>query len=284
MNNNTDDGRMMKLDDMSRRMRADIIKMVHDAGSGHIGASLSVVDILTVLYSEEINFSIDKNGRQVSDNKLILSKGHACPALYACLADKGIIPRNDLNGFRKVDSVLQGHPSLSVPGVDAQSGSLGQGLSIANGMAMASKMNNKDMHAYVIMGDGELQEGQIWEAARTSVSMKLNNVIAIIDVNGLQTDGPTPDGHETNQLEEKWDSFGWNVIKIDAHDFESIRSSINLAKKSERPTVILARTVKGKGISFMENNPEWHGRIPTCSELDASVNELMRNKEDYTCS
>ncbi len=266
-----------KMEEASKRLRADVIKMVHLAGSGHIGASLSILDVLIVLYSSEIRLK-KSNGRMVSENKLILSKGHACPALYACLAEKGAIRRDELWRFRKAGSLLQGHPSISIPGVDAQSGSLGQGLSIANGMAMAAKMDKRDMRVFVILGDGELQEGQIWEAARNSVLMGLNNVIAIVDVNGLQTDAPTPEGHDIFSIGIKWKAFGWNVIAVDAHDFESIITGLRKAKSSERPSVILAKSVKGKGVSFMEGNPAWHGKVPSSEELKKALSELLENK------
>jgi len=241
-------------------LRREIIETIHTAGSGHPGGSLSVTDILTVLYYEVMNID-SSNPKDENRDRLVLSKGHVAPALYCILADKGFFDKKELKTLRKPGSILQGHPDMNkTPGIDISTGSLGQGLSAANGMALAGRIDNKDYNVYAILGDGELQEGQIWEAAMTAAHYKLNKLIAIVDFNGLQIDGPVSEIMGIEPLDEKFKAFGWNTIVIDGHDHEAIYYAVALAKKSkEKPTVIIAKTIKGKGVSFMENGCEWHG-------------------------
>ena len=263
----------------SKEIRKNIIEMVHSAKSGHPGGALSITDILTVLYFYELNID-ENNSKDENRDRLILSKGHSSPALYAVLAERGFFPKEDLKTFRKIDSFLQGHPDMNkIPGVDMSTGSLGQGLSVSNGMALSAKLDNKDYRVYCILGDGEINEGQIWEAAMTSSHYKLDNLCVIIDYNGLQIDGKTKDVMNTEPLDEKFESFGFNCINIDGHNYEEIINAFKMARNTkERPTVIIAKTVKGKGISFMENEVSWHGRAPNDEQYRLAINEL-ENKE-----
>ena len=244
-------------------IRKGIIEAVYWAQSGHPGGSLSVADILTVLYFNEMNID-EKNPNWENRDRLVLSKGHCSPALYSCLANKGYFPIEDLKAFRKIDSYLQGHPDKNkVPGVDMTTGSLGQGLSAANGMAIAAKMDNKDYRVYCILGDGEIEEGQIWEAAMTSNKYKLDNLCVIVDNNNLQIDGTIEEVMSSYPIDEKFRSFGFEIIKIDGHDIEEITKAFEVAKNIKgKPTCIIAKTIKGKGISYMENQVGWHGKAP----------------------
>ena len=244
-------------------IRKGIIEAVYWAQSGHPGGSLSVADILTVLYFNEMNID-EKNPNWENRDRLILSKGHCSPALYSCLANRGYFPIEDLKTFRKIDSYLQGHPDKNkVPGVDMTTGSLGQGLSAANGMAIAAKMDNKDYRVYCILGDGEIEEGQIWEAAMTSNKYKLDNLCVIVDNNNLQIDGTIEEVMSSYPIDEKFRSFGFEIIKIDGHDIEEITKAFEVAKNIKgKPTCIIAKTIKGKGISYMENQVGWHGKAP----------------------
>ncbi len=244
-------------------VRKGIIEAVYWAQSGHPGGSLSVADILTVLYFNEMNID-EKNPNWEDRDRLVLSKGHCSPALYSCLANRGYFPIEDLKTFRKIDSYLQGHPDKNkVPGVDMTTGSLGQGLSAANGMAIAAKMDNKDYRVYCILGDGEIEEGQIWEAAMTSNKYKLDNLCVIVDNNNLQIDGTIEEVMSSYPIDEKFRSFGFEIIKIDGHDIEEITKAFEVAKNIKgKPTCIIAKTVKGKGISYMENQVGWHGKAP----------------------
>ena len=244
-------------------VRKGIIEAVYWAQSGHPGGSLSVADILTVLYFDEMNID-EKNPNWEDRDRLVLSKGHCSPALYSCLANRGYFPIEDLKTFRKIDSYLQGHPDKNkVPGVDMTTGSLGQGLSAANGMAIAAKMDNKDYRVYCILGDGEIEEGQIWEAAMTSNKYKLDNLCVIVDNNNLQIDGTIEEVMSSYPIDEKFRSFGFEIIKIDGHDIEEITKAFEVAKNIKgKPTCIIAKTVKGKGISYMENQVGWHGKAP----------------------
>ena len=244
-------------------IRKGIIEAVYWAQSGHPGGSLSVADILTVLYFNEMNID-EKNPNWEDRDRLVLSKGHCSPALYSCLANRGYFPIEDLKTFRKIDSYLQGHPDKNkVPGVDMTTGSLGQGLSAANGMAIAAKMDNKDYRVYCILGDGEIEEGQIWEAAMTSNKYKLDNLCVIVDNNNLQIDGTIEEVMSSYPIDEKFRSFGFEIIKIDGHDIEEITKAFEVAKNIKgKPTCIIAKTVKGKGISYMENQVGWHGKAP----------------------
>lgn len=258
-------------------IRKGIIEAVYWAQSGHPGGSLSVADILTVLYFNEMNID-EKNPNWEDRDRLVLSKGHCSPALYSCLANRGYFPIEDLKTFRKIDSYLQGHPDKNkVPGVDMTTGSLGQGLSAANGMAIAAKMDNKDYRVYCILGDGEIEEGQIWEAAMTSNKYKLDNLCVIVDNNNLQIDGTIEEVMSSYPIDEKFRSFGFEIIKIDGHDIEEITKAFEVAKNIKgKPTCIIAKTVKGKGISYMENQVGWHGKAPNEEQYKEAIAELEK--------
>lgn len=264
-----------ELKEIAKRVRRGIIEAVYSGKSGHPGGSLSCTDILVDLFFNEMRINPDEP-RMEDRDRCILSKGHASPAIYSTLANRGFFPVEDLKTFRKTDSYLQGHPDMNkIPGIDMTSGSLGQGLSVANGMAIAGKLDDKDYWVYVIMGDGEIAEGQIWEAALTSAHYKLNNVIAFVDFNGLQIDGPVKEVMNVTPIKEKFEAFGWNALEIDGHDFNAIHKAVVKAKKSkDKPTVIVAHTVKGKGVSFMENQVGWHGKAPSDEEYKIAIEEL----------
>ena len=255
--------------------RKDILEEVYNAKSGHIGGALSCIDILVTIYFNHLNCDIH-NPKWEDRDRVILSKGHASPALYAVLAEKGFFDKELLQTFRKKDSILQGHPEMkNIPGVDMSSGSLGQGLSVANGMAIAGKLDKKKYNVYVIMGDGELQEGQVWEAMMTSAKYNLNNIIAFVDNNGLQIDGKVKDVMNVEDIGEKFKAFNWNVINIDGHNFDEINNAINEAKQSvNKPTAIIAKTIKGKGIFFMEDMVSWHGKAPNEEQYMNAKGEL----------
>ncbi|HAA63914.1 MAG: Transketolase domain protein [Caldanaerobacter subterraneus] len=259
----------------AKEVRIDIINMLAEAGSGHPGGSLSCADILTLLYFDKMNVKPD-NPKWEDRDRLVLSKGHAAPALYAVLAEKGFFPKEELKTLRKLGSILQGHPDMkSTPGLDMTTGSLGQGLSAANGMALAGKLDKKGYRVYVILGDGELQEGQIWEAAMTAAHYKLDNLTAILDFNGLQIDGPNREVKNIEPVNEKFNAFGWHVIEIDGHDFDQIDKAIEEAKATKgKPTLIIAHTIKGKGVSFMENQVGWHGSAPNEEQRQKVIQEL----------
>lgn len=261
----------------ANNVRKNIVEMVYSAASGHPGGSLSVADILTVLYFYEMNIDVN-NPKNENRDRLVLSKGHCSPALYSVLAEKGFIPEKDLKTFRKIDSYLQGHPDMKkIPGVDMTSGSLGQGLSVANGMALAAKMDNKDYRVYCIMGDGEIEEGQVWEAAMTSSHYKLDNVCVIVDNNNLQIDGTIEEVMNPYPIDKKFESFGFYVINIDGHNYEEIIDALEKAKNiKNKPTAIIAKTVKGKGISYMENQAGWHGKAPSEDEYRKALEELKK--------
>ncbi len=259
------------------RARRNIIKMIHSAKSGHPGGSLSGVDILTVLYQKCLNIpkDWDKNSEFSKRDRFILSKGHASPLLYSILAEKGIINEAELLSFRKFGSRLQGHPSKDyINGIEASTGSLGQGLSLGCGVAMGLKLDNNPANVIVYLGDGELQEGSCWEAFMQASHRKLDNLIAIIDRNGLQIDGCTENVMSLGDLNNKISSFGWEVIEINGHDYNEIYNAIELAKKSEKPFAIIAKTIKGKGVSFMENQAGWHGKAPNDEQLTQALEEL----------
>ncbi len=244
-------------------------------GSGHPGGSLSIADIMSVLYFDELNIN-EKDPNWEERDRLILSKGHCSPALYAALSERGYFPKEDLKGFRNIKSKLQGHPNMNdVSGVDMSSGSLGQGLSVANGMAISAKLDNKSYRVYCILGDGELEEGQIWEAAMASNKYKLDNLCVIVDNNNLQIDGTIEEVMSSYPINEKFQCFGFNVIEIDGHDIGQIKQAFKKAKETKnKPTCIIAKTVKGKGVSFMENKAEWHGKAPSQEEYKQALNEL----------
>ena len=256
-------------------IRKNIVDMIYKASSGHPGGALSIADVLSYLYFCEMNVDVN-NPKNENRDRLILSKGHASAALYAVLAQKGFFSKDELKGFRNINSILQGHPDMKkVPGVDMTTGSLGQGLSAANGMAIAGKLDNKGYRVYVILGDGEIGEGQIWEAAMTSSHYKLDNLCVIVDNNNLQIDGTVDKVMNSYPIDEKFKAFGFNVINIDGHDFEQIRNALEEAKKCKgKPTAIIAKTIKGKGISFMENQCSWLGKAPNEQEYNTALEEL----------
>ena len=258
-------------------IRKGIIEAVYWAQSGHPGGSLSVADILTVLYFNEMNID-EKNPNWEDRDRLVLSKGHCSPALDSCLANRGYFPIEDLKTFRKIDSYLQGHQDKNkVPAVDMTTDSLGQGLSAANGMPIAAKMDNKDYRIYCILGDGEIEEGQIWEAAMTSNKYKLDNLCVIVDNNNLQIDGTIEEVMSSYPIDEKFRSFGFEIIKIDGHDIEEITKAFEVAKNIKgKPTCIIAKTVKGKGISYMENQVGWHGKAPNEEQYKEAIAELEK--------
>ncbi len=264
------------MQDIAKQMRIDIVEMLAAAGSGHPGGSLSATDILAVLYFDKMNID-PANPTDPDRDRLVLAKGHAAPALYAALAQKGFFPRKDLITLRKSSSYLQGHPNMqTTPGVEMSTGSLGQGLSVANGMALAGRLDNRDYYVYCIMGDGEIQEGQVWEAAMSAGHYGLDHVIAFVDHNHLQIDGNNNEVMTVNPIEDKFRAFGWNVMTIDGHDFDAISDAVDAAKASSgKPTLIVAETIKGKGVSFMENQVGWHGVAPTAEQAKEAVAELM---------
>ena len=258
------------------------LDMVFKANSGHIGGSFSAVDAMTTLYFHTMNID-PANPTDPNRDRFVLSKGHCTPALYPVLALRGFFPVEDLAMFRSIDGHMSGHAEMHhVKGVDMSTGSLGQGISAAVGMALAGKMDKKDYRVYAILGDGELAEGQVWEASMAAAKYKLDNLCAIVDVNGLQIDGKTADVMPTEPLDKKFEAFGWNVIKADGHDYDALIAALDEAKTvADRPTVILAKTTKGKGVSFMEDNAGWHGKAPNAeqyeqakAELEAKVAEL----------
>ncbi len=259
----------MDLAQISKEVRKNILFQVYNASSGHVGGALSCADILVSIYFNSI-----KEG-----DKVILSKGHASAALYAVLAEKGFFPKEELATFRKMNSRLQGHPSfIKTPGVDCSSGSLGQGLSIANGIALSFKLDKKKNYVYCILGDGEIDEGQIWEAAMTANQYSLNNVIAFLDYNKLQIDGSNDEVMKISPVKEKFEAFGWYVQEIDGHNFKEIIEAIDNSKNQNKPSMIIANTIKGKGISFMENKCEWHGKAPKEEEYKKALELLQINQ------
>ncbi|MDK2824241.1 MAG: transketolase [Clostridia bacterium] len=264
------------LKEKAKIIRRHIIRMTGAAGSGHPGGSLSAADIITYLYFKELRVD-PKNPAWPNRDRFILSKGHAAPVLYAVLAEKGFFPIEELIKLRKIDSPLQGHPDMKkVKGVEMSTGSLGTGFSTSIGMALAARMDNKDNRIFVMLGDGEIQEGQVWEAAMAAAHYKLDNLIAILDYNGLQIDGPVTDVMSPEPLPDKWRAFGWEVIEIDGHDFNSIERAIKTAKEIKgRPTMIIAKTIKGKGVSFMENQAGWHGSAPNQEQVEQALQELV---------
>lgn len=261
-------------------IRRDILMMLKEAASGHTGGSLSIVEILLALYFCTLRHNPKKPAWDERD-RFILSKGHGCPALYAVLAYAGYFSKEELLTLRKFGSRLQGHPQRDVSiGIEASTGSLGQGLSIANGIALAAKMDSRDFKVYCLMGDGEIQEGQVWEAAMTSAHYKLDNICAIIDCNGLQIDGRVKDVMNIEPLKDKWQAFGWEVFEADGHDLENLMDAYDKAKTVKgKPVIILAHTVKGKGVSFMENDVCWHGIAPKEEETKKALSELEDSKE-----
>lgn len=263
------------LNEIANVIRKDIVSMICKSKSGHPGGSLSAVEILTALYFDQMN--IDPTNPKMEDrDRFVLSKGHAAPALYATLSERGYFDKEELNHLRQIGSMLQGHPDMKkIPGVEMSTGSLGQGFSVACGMAMAAKLDNAPWNVYALLGDGEVQEGIIWEAAMSAAHYKLDNMIAFLDYNGLQIDGDVESVMNINPIEDKFKTFGWNVITIDGHDFDQIFAALDMAKDTvDKPTMIIAKTIKGKGVSFMENQASWHGSAPSEEQLQQALSEL----------
>ncbi len=265
----------LELQKTATNVRIGIIKGVHAAKAGHPGGSLSCADIITYLYFNEMNID-PKNPKMESRDRFVLSKGHAAPALYSVLAHRGFFPVEELITLRKYDSRLQGHPDMkNIPGVDMSSGSLGQGISTAVGMALSSKHFESGFRVYTVLGDGEIEEGQVWEAAMFAANKKLDNLIAFVDCNNLQIDGTCDEVNSPYPVDKKFEAFGWNVITIDGHDFDQIETALNEAKQVKgKPTAIVAKTVKGKGVSFMENAVNWHGSAPNDEQAKIALDEL----------
>ncbi len=264
-----------ELQAIAKRVRRQIVEMITAAKSGHPGGSLSAVEILVTLYFGVMRYD-PKNPEWPDRDRFLLSKGHAAPVLYAVMADAGYVPADQLNTLRKLGSIYQGHPDRRfIPALDASTGSLGQGLSLGLGMAAAAKLDKSPTRVYVVLGDGEIQEGQIWEAAMFGAFHKVDNIVAIVDYNRIQLDGFVKDIMELEPLAAKWQSFGWHVIEIDGHDIPALQKAFaEAANVKGKPVALIAHTVKGKGVSFMENNPKFHGQAPTAAELEAALKEL----------
>lgn len=266
---------LKELNERSRHLRRNIIRMLAAAKSGHPGGSLSAADLLAYLYLHKMNID-PKNPKMPDRDRFILSKGHCAPVLYAALAEKGYFDFEELNSLRKFHSILQGHPDMNkTPGVDISSGSLGQGLSVSNGIALGAKLDRKTYRVYCLMGDGELEEGQVWEAAMTSVHYKLDNLTAFVDYNHLQIDGKIEDVKSLTNPMERFKAFGWHVIEINGNDIAEIDMAVTKAENTkEKPTMVILHTVKGKGVSFMENQAGWHGVAPKAEEAEQALKEL----------
>ncbi|KUO62000.1 MAG: transketolase [Gracilibacter sp. BRH_c7a] len=270
---------MAEIKEMARKIREDIIEMLTMAKSGHPGGSLSAADIMAVLFFNEMR--IDPANKDWPErDRFVLSKGHAAPVYYAALANKGFFPREELLQLRKTGHFLQGHPDMKkVPGVDMSTGSLGQGISAAAGMALAGKIDKKSFRVYCLLGDGEMAEGLVWEAAMAASHYKLDNLQAILDYNGLQIDGTNKEVMDSSPLNDKWKAFGWNVLEVDGHDIEEIKEALEISKNLKgKPTIIIAKTIKGKGVSFMENQAGWHGSAPSPEQAELALAELKGGK------
>lgn len=276
-----DEIKVAYLAEKARLMRRDSLKMVAAAGSGHPGGSLSAADIIAVLFFDEMRFYPERP-KDPDRDRFVLSKGHASPILYAALARRGFIPLEELKTFRRIDSRLQGHPSMkALPYVEISTGSLGQGISAANGMAIAAKMDARPTRVYALVGDGELQEGELWEAAMTASHRKLDNLVAVLDYNRLQIDGWIEDVKSLTGIPERFRAFGWHVVEIDGHDIRAIGTALDEARVVKgKPSVIVASTVKGKGVSFMQGQASWHGTAPKKDQLDAALAELGGEEGD----
>ena len=257
------------------KARKHALTGIYNAASGHPGGSLSIADILAVLYFETMNID-PENPKMADRDRFVLSKGHCAPILYGILAERGFFSTDLCATFRRADSILQGHPDMKgVPGVDMSTGSLGQGISAANGMALSAKLDGKDFKVYTILGDGEIEEGQVWEAAMFAAHYKLDNLVAFLDFNGLQIDGDIREVMNSTPIDKKFEAFNWNVITIDGHDYDQIRNAIDEAHKVKgKPTIIIAKCVKGKGVSFMENQAGWHGAAPNKEQFEQAISEL----------
>ena len=267
---------ILKLQTIANEVRKGIVTSTHSAKAGHPGGSLSAADILTYLYFEEMNVN-PQDWSNPDRDRFVLSKGHAAPALYSVLAQKGFFPVEDLVTLRHIGSYLQGHPCLGIPGVDMATGSLGQGVSAAVGMAIAGKLDKKDYNVFALLGDGEIQEGQVWEAAMLAGHRKLDNLIVIVDNNGLQIDGNVADVNSPYPIDKKFEAFNFHVINIDGHDFEQIAAAFKEARETKgQPTAIIAKTIKGKDVSFMENNAGWHGKATNEEEFKVAMEDLEK--------
>ena len=267
---------LKSLEDIAKTLRSDIVKMITESASGHPGGSLSSVEIITTLYFNEMNVDIN-NPKDPNRDRFVLSKGHAAPVLYAALAEKGFFNKEELMKLRKIGAMLQGHPNMNyIPGVDMSTGSLGQGISAAVGMALAGKIDKKDYRVFTLLGDGELEEGQVWEAAMSAAHYKLDNLTAFVDYNGLQIDGETEKVMNPNPIADKFEAFGWNVIFVkDGNDLTQIKNAIESAKEFKgKPTMIVCKTIKGKGVSFMENEAGWHGTAPSKEQCEIALREI----------
>ncbi len=275
-----DQSRVLELKRTANEVRKGIVEGVYNAACGHPGGSLSIADILTYLYFEEMNID-SKDPKKADRDRFVLSKGHTAPGLYATLALRGFFPVEELKTLRKIDSRLQGHPDMKhIPGVDMSTGSLGLGISAACGMALSAKTYGMNNRVYTILGDGESEEGQVWEAAMFAAHYKLDNLCAILDLNGLQIDGKITDVMNPTPHDEKFRAFGWHVITIDAHDFNSIELGFREARQVKgKPTLILAKSVKGKGVSYMENSVDWHGKAPKADEYETAMADLEKIAE-----
>ncbi len=267
----------LELQKTANEIRKGVVTAVHSAKSGHPGGSLSASDIFTYLYFEELNID-PKDPKKEDRDRFVLSKGHVAPGLYSTLANRGYFPVEDLKTLRHVGSYLQGHPDMKhIPGVDMSSGSLGQGVSVAVGMALSAKMDNKKYRVYTLAGDGEIQEGQIWEAAMFAGHRKLDNLVVIVDNNGLQIDGNVDDVCSPYPIDKKFEAFNFHVINVDAHDFDDLERAFKEAKETKgQPTAIIAKSVKGRGVSFMENQASWHGAAPNDEQFDVAMKDLEK--------
>ncbi len=264
----------VELQKIATKIRLGILEEIYSASSGHPGGSLSIADILTYLFFEKMNIN-PEDPKMADRDRLVLSKGHTAPALYATLANRGYFSTDMLKTFRNKNSILQGHPDMKhIPGVDMSSGSLGQGISAACGMALSAKLDNKAFKVFTILGDGELEEGQVWEAAMFAAHYKLNNLCAFIDFNGLQIDGDITKVMNPTPIDEKFAAFGWNVKVINGHDLDEIEAAVAEAEKSDKPFAIVCKCIKGKGVSFMENQAGWHGNAPNAEQYEAAKAEL----------
>lgn len=264
----------LHLQKIALEIRKGALTAVYTAASGHPGGSLGIAELLAYLYFEEMHVD-PKNPKDPDRDRFVLSKGHTSPALYAALAEKGFFPKEDLKTFRQKDSYLQGHPDMKhIPGVDMSTGSLGQGISAACGMALSGKISEKKYRVWTILGDGECEEGQVWEAAMFAAHYGLNNLCAFVDFNGLQIDGPVTEVMNPTPLDTKFAAFGWNTLVIDGHDFDQIASAVEAAKRSAKPTAVICKTTKGKGVSYMENVCAWHGSAPKTEQYEQGMREL----------
>lgn len=267
-------GDVVRLKKTASLLRKDILRMIFEAKAGHPGGSLSAVEVITALYFHVLNIDPQRPDWEDRD-RFILSKGHACPALYAALAERGFFPKEAMRTLRQYHSILQGHPDMNkVPGLDMTAGSLGNGLSIGLGMALSARLKKRDYMVYVMLGDGEIQEGMVWEAAMAAAHHDVSNLIAVVDCNGVQINGWVNDVMRIEPLADKWKAFGWSVVEINGHDMGQVLEGLHRARSMRGPSVILARTVKGKGVSFMEDNPAWHGSAPNAEQLEQALKEI----------